>query len=355
MTTPLARARRLTLAVLLALPLATSSAHAFAPIDDAPGERAEASADGAELAAWRAWAEEHRYKLASDDERRILVLARSAANLRRYAKVVREVSAEVDAFAPEESAVEGGGTGELPWIVLFELEDLDDQLSALQVAARIAPYLEEWVRLRGENIFGFLTERPLLGAWILKVPGREEFDAGNELAHRLTRLLLQRRFGHLPHWLASGLAWRFEQNLRGDIDCFPDRDGFVAITEHDGWGSSVRTELGKASGTFDLGVVAAWSRGVYRDREAGLSWALASFLCEEHAPKLGALLAELGRENETRGRVTHADGTWERVVGYELDADVQLEVLRRHAGDDVMEAFSRAGSRGRFKKRVPRP
>jgi hypothetical protein len=53
--------------------------------------------------------------------------------------------------------------------------------------------------------------------------------------------------------------------------------------------------------------------------------------------KLAPLLEELRQFRDADDRKTKSDSTWERIPNYEISAENQLTILKKHLGPDVMK------------------
>jgi hypothetical protein len=159
--------------------------------------------------------------------------------------------------------------------------------------------------------------------------------------------MLLRRFGRQPFWLTMGLAWHVEYAVRGALYCFPYRDEFVGVTEHDDWDRMLRQRY-KGRDTLSMAELTAWKRGRWDREQALRSFGIGAFLAKHHADELPLVLDALREETLSKGRVTHADGSWELVPGYELSAEDQHAIFTRYLGegwlDELLESFQKGKS-----------
>ena len=229
--------------------------------------------------------------------------------------------------------------------LLFVLRDERAQAELVDTLAQRFESLGTWAQTAREQL-GFVLEQPLAGAFVLAARDLEEWHPDNELVHRLAELLLLRRFGRQPHWVAQGFAWLVEERLCGAIYCFPYRAEFVWATEHRGWDLELTRRFQGQSGPVKLAELTAWKRGTYVDAAARLSFGLWRYLARAHAPALPALLEELRAFRDRDDRVTHEDGSWSRSPDYEIPQAELERMLFAACGKDLLSkaaAWFRAG------------
>jgi len=322
------------------------------------------------LEAWRGWATEHGYRFElPEDGRVLLVVHAKTRSLRRPSKIVRGVGEWFDATLPptfvatkgvEDAASEAEGralaevarlTSRHPRTpVIFVLQDDGDYGALLDRLVEIEPYLADWAgRARGTT-GGFTLERPLVAGWVENGAGREEWNPNNELAHRLGQLFLLERYGRLPFWLQTGLAWRIEQDVAGDIYCFPYRTGFVGVAEHDGWKSFLKSSFKKRKEEADhvrIDEIGAWQRGRFVKEHAAHAWGTARFLVDRHPDALPHVLADLAAHRAEHEIETFEDGSWRLIPGYQVPLDEQQRILEHHVGADFRAELTEFFRKGR--------
>jgi hypothetical protein len=332
--------------------------------------------------AWAAWAGEARYRMDLSDDGLVLLLtpeesALHGAHLELASRVVAHFEEHLP--APEESAPAPasaqkdaqekeepdelpedpeddipfpweGRTGdvsewsfEYTWgvaevipdtetVAFLVLRDEDDYARALAALAARHEFLAAW-KETALNSTGFTLEYPLTGAYVLNAEGQEEWSPEAELVNRLSQLLVLRRFGRQPYWLAQGFAWCAETNLRGGIYCFPYRDEFVFAVEHFDWDEDLERRFGELGmKKLSLNDFASWRRGGYDDQKARFSWGVCHFLLEEHPGALPRAMEDLRLVALAEGRKDNGDGTWERIADYEVPLERQRDVLEARAG-----------------------
>lgn len=359
-------------------------------LDPLPEELPEPAAEA--LGQWAVWADAHGCELHLDDEGRVLFVAEKprSATLALIGRTTELFDAHL--AAPERAPADGAGAtrtagpspgpetrpaepedaipddpetgasgvplrealgGTPKWqsswgagsdvldratIVLLAL-DPEGYAAALEHLVDGAPALEGWASA-AESGVGFVLESPLVGAWLHGKGGEggEEWSPEAELVHRLTELLSMRRFGRQPYWITKGICWHAEMKLRGSIYCYPFRDEFVYVVEHESWPLDVRNRMKKEfkEGSLTLGHFSALRRGAWNGEAARLAYAAMAWLIENRAEGLPAALEELRQTYERDCRIDKGGGLWERDVTYEIpDATVQ-QAFEKQLGAEVL-------------------
>jgi hypothetical protein len=298
-------------------------------------ERARAAAE-----LWKPWAEKAGYRFDLDPGARLfLATRRTGGKGDAQLRLVQRAESWFDEQLPP---VEGDAS---PTAMMIVLKDAKAHAEALAFLGTIEPAIAGWAEKAAGKELGFVLGQPLCGAFVESAPGLKEWRPDHELLNRAVQLLLLRRAGALPHWLAQGLAWEAERTLLGSIWCYPHRAGFVARSEHDAWPAKLASELeNEALDVFSIDALAAWRRGTYDEEAARRAWGLAHWLAREQRAALPDVLEDLRALREKDGRTTHADGSWELVPGYEVPAQAQAEILAKRCGEgwaDAAEAWSR--------------
>ena len=287
-------------------------------------ERARAAAE-----LWKPWAVKAGYRFDFDPDARLaLATRRTGGKGEAQLRLVRRAEEWFDEILPPAAG------DAAPTAVLIVLKDQKAHAEALAFVGTIEPALAGWAEKAGGKELGFVLGTPLCGAFVESAPDLKEWKPDHELLNRAVQLLLQRRAGALPNWLAQGLAWEAERKMLGSIWCYPYRSGFVARSEHDAWPAKLSSELGNEGlDAFSIDALAAWRRGTYEEEAARRSWGLAHWLAREQRAALPGVLDDLAAIREKEGRTTHADGSWERIPGYEIPAKAQAEVLAKRCGE----------------------
>jgi hypothetical protein len=233
--------------------------------------------------------------------------------------------------------------------VMLVVDNEKEYASVVEHLGTLESYLKEW-SADAKKSLGFVLEQPLCGSYVENASGQEEWNPDHELLNRVIQLLCLRRFGQQPNWVVQGLAWEGEIAFDGALYCFPYRKEFVGVGEHTAWPSDVRNMV-KARGDKVLAVeeVSQWPRGRWDATAAKLAWGCVHYLVQQPGGKLSATLEELRQFRDVDDRRSKADGTWERVAGYEVPAETQLAVLKKHFGADVMKTASK------FLRDLPEP
>ncbi len=220
---------------------------------------------------------------------------------------------------------------------IIEIQDLEHARSLREFIAAQHP----WFRVGSDaDLVGFVISQPRLGAWVREVPGQEEWNADNELVNRLAQTVVHRRLGQLPFWLEQGLAWTVENEVEGSIYCFPFRAEFVYASEHRNWDRRLRAELRKTRDReIDFASLVAWSRGSF-DKEASLlAWGVVDHLARRESASLHAIAKELAERHEKQRWQKMPDGSERTDPNYELPLEDQLEVFRKHLGEDFLASL----------------
>jgi hypothetical protein len=223
-------------------------------------------------------------------------------------------------------------------IVLLEL-DPESYGAALGHLVDVQPSLGVWATSARSSV-GFVLESPLTGAWLHGKGGEggEEYSPEAELVHRLTDLLLLRRFGRQPYWIAKGIAWQAEMKVRRGIYCYPFRDEFVYVVEHEGWPIEVRNFVKKEfkKGSLSIADFSALRRGHWNGEAARLAYGAMAWLLENRAAGLPAALEELRLTYDRESRIDKGGGLWERDVAYEVSDAAVEQAFEQHLGPEVL-------------------
>jgi hypothetical protein len=279
------------------------------------------------------WGAERGYALALDDDQRLLLAGKGSLS-GAAALGVRTFVYDDELFgAPQKPRALG----------IAQAGSEKDFGALLDAVAAGDASLASWAESAKAGT-GFVLPDVGLGAFLEKPKGIKpsEWHARNELVHRLAQLDLHARYGRLPYWLEVGLAWRAELELCGGVYCFPARDGFVGVAEHKGWASALAAATkARAEQPLAMGELADFARGGYDRENAARAWGAAEYLARFHRERLPALCAALAAIRDKDGRITHADGSWEGVAGYEIPAQQQLEVLQRTLHPQFLSELAR--------------
>ena len=342
-----------------------------------PEEITPAAAHALEF--WKAWCDEQEYRLhMSGDQRVLYLVSKKQSHLKRDLGLIEKTAAYVDALLPlpdrdhrvseeddpfrenEDPFREGdpgagrseSSGGRFEWsedgvpletetLVLIKTRNVEDYTSCLKRIADAHSYLKEWFET-ARNMAGFSLARPLCTAWLESADGLEEYNAENELVHRLAGLLILRRFGQQPYWLQTGLSWHVEWELMDSIYCYPYRNEFVFAVEHTAW-PGMLSRKHQETEELTMEQFSSWKRGEFQIAFALRAWGMGSFLAREHPEATSAILEDLRILRDHQSKVHDEDGTWNRIVGYECPTADQQVVFERHLGegylDRVLEFF----------------
>jgi len=318
---------------------------------------------------WAPFAEEHDYRMTLTDDGRVLLLTPRKKSTSKELKLIDKTCEYVDEILPSPEPADaapatpptpppappddGGepGDDEAEWhfeyqwgagewrrdaetIVLVQASDMDDYIHAIELLAERFEYLRSWID-SARSFAGCTLQQPLAAIWLLGDKDLEEWDPENELVHRLTELLVLRRFDRQPAWLLQGLAWHVEYELQKSHYCFPWRSAFVFETEHTAWEAMLKAAH-KGESELRMDDVCKLSRGDFQLDHARDAWGAAWFLVRYHDEALPTLLEDLRKLQREKGVVTHADGSWEKIPGYEPSAADQLALLQKAAGEEAL-------------------
>ena len=233
---------------------------------------------------------------------------------------------------------------------LFVLRNADDYGALLDLLAKETHYLKDWIE-HGRKFSGFTVEDPLAGAYVENLAGQEEWNGDHELMNRTAQLLTLRRFGQQPNWVVQGIAWECEMVADNNVYCFPFRSEFVFAAEHGAWPNDVKNlvkDLGRPVGLADVN---KWVRGTYDARSAKLAWGLARHLLGQGAGRLSSALERLRVLRDEKDRRSTGEHSWERIPGFELSDELQLEVFSGCFGSGVLEDATGSMRSGRVSVR----
>lgn len=317
-------------------------------------------------ASWAEWAGDLGYRIDLERGARALVLTPLEDRPpKRELELLDQAVARFEELlpAPQRSA-QDLAVAEVSWgvgqrvpdrdpVVLVQLRDETHYASLIDQIERTDPYVGSLVRSARDGT-GFIATALQTGAWIEAPQGIEigqVWRTDNELVHRAGRLLLDRRFGDLPHWLSVAVGWKLELDLLDSIYSFPGRDEFVGVGEHAGWEKELgRTFKHRKDQPLEMSELTRWRSGTWDAESAQLAWGLVEFLARHRPEALSAYSEALRLHHKEHSRVTHDDGSWELVPGYQVPPEAQRDLLLQTAGDDVLEeagAFFRSWKRYR--------
>ncbi|MEZ5976729.1 MAG: hypothetical protein R3F34_00700 [Planctomycetota bacterium] len=322
------------------------------PLDEVEGELGAKAA--AAVTTWAPFAQEVECGMHLSADGRVLLLTRSErSKLSKELDLVEETIAFVDAMLPA-AGEDGEATGESPTtggttpsgaprmpdptddetVVLVQARDVKVYGKVLDRLKETEEYLGGWIPT-ARRLAGFVITKPLCASWIELLDGQEEWDIRNELVHRLTHLLVARRFGELPYWLQLGIAWHVEEDLLNGVYCFPYRTEFVYASEHNSWPADLAKMFrGKPDPFF--GALVGWERGTYSGDKAREAFGFARFLALHHHDEFGPILRDLFDLRATKG-VKGTAQSWKLIPGFEPSEEDQAAVFAKHLGDDFLD------------------
>lgn len=349
----------LTLLLLLAPRAEGQSVHWKASpytADTLPAEIPEAMR--AAIGQWASWAAANEYGLVVDPEAEVLFLySNYKKTITREVKVIARTKKEFGALLAPLASDPAAAKTPVPWtsdaqaLVLFRLANEKDLDLLLDKVKEIDGRYASWAEASKKNT-GFVLEALGVSAWIEAPAGlevRKVWRAENELVHRLTRLLVHRRYGLDPHWLATGISWHLEQTITGGLYSFPGRNEFVGVKEHSGWKAQLgETFRGRPEKALELAEIAGWQRGTWDEEAAAKSWGLVRFLAARDEKALALYLDDLGRAQRTGAVTTQADGSWKSNPDFAVPAEAQTEFLVARFGASALADASHSFAVGQL-------
>ena len=327
-------------------------------LSDLPGALPESAQAAART--WAPWAEEVGYRMDLSADARVLLLTfddnKGRKKSEKNMKLIEEVLEQLDSMLPLPASrpVEGtpteasAGDGAFEWgavaresqtAVLLEIDDLDHHVSAIDFLMQQNDQLGAWGPA-AKGLTGFVLEQPLVAAWQPNAGVKVDWegDPTNEMVNRLAQLMTLRRFGRQPYWLSVGIAWYVEMEQLDAVFCFPYRNAeFVSASEHNKWDKALRNSLKSRKEPLAMSELTRLARGTFHAEASKMSWGAVAFLVRHHPGALPEICEELYRNWDEQGRVTNADGTWNRIPFFEpSDAD-QLAIFERHVPNFKLE------------------
>lgn len=311
---------------------------------------------------WLPWSQLSEYRTLIEKEGRAVLLTRATG---AAAKKQQELMTKtVEAFEkllpaqerdPNEDFLEAEwGVGEqVPDrepVVLVELDKTAHFASLLDHVGHESPRMASWAASQ-KNSTGFVSDGTLSAAWLSAPPDLELGDVWrpeNELVHRMSRMLLRRRFGDQPYWFKVAVSWRMEQEVLGDIYCFPGREEFVGVGQHVGWEIELKQAFKKRKEALRASEFVEWSDGTWNAESAAVAWGVVTFLAEHRPEALPQIAEDYRRLHKKGARVVYDDGRWELRPTYSIPVDDQEGVLESRGGEGVLEEmrdFFRTGKR----------
>ena len=314
------------------------------------------------LDAWSAFAQERGYRMDLDAEARVLTLSSAESNrsIRRWEELVEDTLLEVDILAPftSPSRLQDNVSatilherlqGERPGpIVLVRLADRSDREALIADLAIRHPGLVEAGALQMDGP-GLLLRQPCCAAWLEGDLNDNDWKPRNELVARLTRLVLDQRFGALPTWLEEGIAWRIEGEVLRTLNSRPlGTDGNVEL-EARGYESDLSKHFRRRElDAVHMQDLSHWERGTWDEQRAAMAWGAVTHLAEARQGCLGAFCTELTLQGDVM-RLKRGHGDWNSAES--VTTDTQHRALLRTAGSTVLGEWADYFATGRM---IPR-
>jgi len=300
---------------------------------------------------WSDWATKAGYRMDLEQNGRVLCLssARYNKSVSRENSLVEDTTEVFDQWlpaAPPNPLPRSGDEAPEPppveeTVVLLRLQDRASYELLLDTLAESHPELKEVLdAARGDS--SITLTNPRCCAWIQ----REHDTPDNELVHRLTTGLIRSRFGGSPDWLTEALAWNVELEVVHSIRSFPR--GPRSAKNGRGWESELRVSLDpRKSWIPTLDEFRAWAPGSDDEHDAAMAFGLVSYCVTHREADLAPVFLELGRYEESRGRIVQDDGSWEPVEDFAFPAGLQESTLYRYCGEDLFYECARYLRQGR--------
>ena len=337
---------------------------------------------------WVPWAVEHGFTAELAADGRVLLLANERAGaVRKRLKMVDAAAKEFDSLLPvsnpgqdEEEGGLFGGTefvpedpdlevGSSPFGTTAPAEagvesevDVWDQgrdfvpdafPAVLVVTADVESYggvldrmverdseLREWA-IQAKARTGFVWEGPVVGALQAEPEDVKDYEVDNEVANRVGRLLLRRRYGDLPYWIVQGFGWEVERGAAREIAAFPFRE--EAEDEDKNWEQSLQAQFkDRKDRALSLEDFAHWPRESYYGPYARISWALVTQLLKRDSEAFDAYCHDLRREWDKKNRSYAEAGRWRRLRTYQTQIELQGSLLEEHFGADTWQVVTDA-------------
>jgi hypothetical protein len=321
-----------------------------------------------QLDRYRGWIAENEYHVALADDLRVVLVTESEKSSKDRLELVNDTLATFDVVLtpPDRSesteTYRGGEWGvrehapDAEPVVLIELKKGVHYQTLLSALEESDPDMSSWASVQSAEP-GFAEERFMATGWQAAPDGYEigpVWRSENELVNRLTRLLLYRSYGPQPNWLTQAAGWAVEQDVVGNIYCFPYRSEFIGVGEHEGWYNEVKGEFkSRKKKPLELSEFIEWKRGTWDADAAAMSWAFTQFLIQEKPGVLPAL-AESNRLAYRAGfTIDLGDGQWKTNPSFAVSPEAQFSTLQAEAGEDVLDEatkFFRTWKRGRTTK-----
>lgn len=297
---------------------------------------------------WAAWAAEREYRLELDDTGRVLILVKADEKLNKRRRELIEKAVELieETLVPEvdeeeEEKRRSRRPRPIPTVTVIQFDNRKDFHSGVARLSRDYKHLAEWAESM-KPFSSFLIENPLCTGWTEKEEGAEHYDPANMCANHLSRLLVEARFGRLPHWMKMGFSWHFEYELLGNLYTFPYRQVHLGRVPNEGWDTELRKEFRKRKTPLALAEMAEWESDQFDGDAAARGWGLVRFLVKQYPEQLPEALERLGRLCHRKGGRNDPERGW---VWNEPTAQEQTAIFHQVFGSTVFaeatEAFGK--------------
>lgn len=223
--------------------------------------------------------------------------------------------------------------------VLVVTADVDSYGLLLDRMVAREPELREWgIKCKAQT--GFVCEGPVVGALQAEPEEVKDYEVDNEVANRVGRLLLRRRYGDLPYWLVQGFGWEVERATEREIAAFPFRA--EPEDEDKNWEQALQVKFKERKDrALSLADFAHWPRDSYHGPYARISWALVAQLLADPVA-FDAYCHDLRREWDKKNRSYTEGGRWRRLRTYQTQIELQGSLLEEHFGRETWQEVTDA-------------
>ena len=301
------------------------------------------------------WVPNPEYSISVSADQRVILLAPRGKTHQKSWKLVQRVLEEFDALLPAlpdrdlsgetfRTASQGYGDHrpDAEPVVLIEAGAEGDYSDVVSGLAELHPHLTQWSDSARRQP-GFVDSPSQTGAWQTTPDGIEVGDVWrgeNELVHRLGTLLLIRSYGPMPHWMSTAVGWHMENAVLGSLYHFPMRNEFISVADHSGWKPQLKRAFKKGT-EVEPSHFLNWERSQWNQPKAQLAWGMMVFLDRCRPGELPHLAEAFRIHYKQHSAVDHADGSWSRIVGYQIPWEEQAHIMKEVLGETV---FHEAGS-----------
>lgn len=125
---------------------------------------------------------------------------------------------------------------------------------------------------------------------------QDEARADHNVGHNLAHLEVHRRYGVMPLWIAEAIATACEDGAWGEVWAPWNLSGFVYAVSHADWRGKQTRSLALATEEDGFGLLWGYTAKPFREEEAKLAFAFATYGLDRDPVGLGIFLQRLQRE-----------------------------------------------------------